>query len=138
MFRYNFDATTKPTDSENQTIASEEIEQHYYNVTYEQWEMKPENSRNILRKDAVNDITVKVLIRSSLDCLDASSGSELVPINLCPKIQLQPEYGSEENSFDDLLAQWCDMYFRKCSQLIRGNFNFKSTYFLNYWQIFKT
>lgn len=64
--------------------------------------------------------TYRVLITSKQDAYKLCPNGEMVYINYSPKIELQAEYGGEIMTKNELIREWCDLYFRPNSIIERG------------------
>lgn len=68
--------------------------------------------------------TYRVLVTSKQDAYKTCPDGKTVFINYSPKIELQAEYGGEVMTKNELIREWCDLYFRPESITERGKWNF--------------
>lgn len=66
--------------------------------------------------------TFRILIPSKQDAYKRNQNDEICFINLSAKIEFQSEYGVEELTKDELICEWCDLYFRPDSITERSKF----------------
>lgn len=65
--------------------------------------------------------TFRVLISSKQDVYRQKTDDDLQFIHLVPKIERQPEYGCEVMTKNELLHEWCHLFFKPGTTIERGN-----------------
>ncbi|XP_046437519.1 little elongation complex subunit 2-like isoform X2 [Daphnia pulex] len=97
----------------NTSTISKENPQKYFqpkkneNLTYRTWDLK------------VNEKSVRLLVRSSVDTAIAKPDNPLKTFLMVPKTEYQPWYGAECYSPREINEQWMDLYLRPECNLLR-------------------
>lgn len=66
--------------------------------------------------------THRVLITSKQDAYKKNVLDKRIFVNFSPKIEFQAEYGAETMSKNELIREWCDLYFRPDSVTERSKY----------------
>lgn len=78
---------------------------------------KENMSFNIFNLTGRNNIdeyneTLRLLVPTKLDAYKTNDNGEVQLVNYSAKIEFQSEYGAEKMTKDELIREWCELYFR--------------------------
>lgn len=99
--------------------AHPKIETSYANMTFTIFDVT--GSADCDSMDDANE-TFKVLVPAKQAAYVKDANGDYQFINYCPKIEFQPEYGAEVMTKEELISEWCDLYFRPDTNNVRGMF----------------
>lgn len=77
--------------------------------------MEDETGRNYsyrLWKLSENDLDIKLLVRTNQDGCDKDEDGNYKFVNLSTKVEFKSEFGAEKMSREELIREWCNLYFR--------------------------
>ncbi|XP_055306386.1 uncharacterized protein LOC129570703 [Sitodiplosis mosellana] len=92
-------------------------EDSYGNMTFTIFDVKGYNSA-----DDINE-SFKILVPTKQAAYKKDSNGEIKFINWSPKIEFQAEYGVEVMRKDELISEWCELYFRPNTSTERVRFD---------------
>lgn len=90
------------------------VDHSYGNMTFTIFDVKGHNDSDDTT-DSFNILVPTKQATYTKDCND-----EIKFINLSPKIEFQAEYGAEMMTKDELISEWCELYFRPNTNTKRG------------------
>lgn len=80
------------------------------NFSYRLWKIKE------------GDLDSKLLIRTNQDGCDKDEDGNYKFVNLSTKVEFKSEFGAEKMTRQELIREWCNLYFRPGTVTQRGNF----------------
>lgn len=85
--------------------------------------MEEETGRNYsyrLWKISEEDFDIKLLVKTNQDGCDKDEDGNYKFVNLSTKVEFKSEFGAEKMSREELIREWCNLYFRPGTVTQRG------------------